>query len=1199
MAIAGFKPVLGGLTLGTMGFSLSGDNAGFCDAILRKTAGGQSARLESLTYILPGQEREAGGGGNQSPVVVNLLMQLRASCDQNNIFLRTGQASQAQIMAQLRQTLARSDRAVRTQAGEIERAVHSSLFQENEFRQALAKLEREVKKNGGRPERPVRPTQAGQVAVPSKPGAARRSVSFSAPFAGGRPQAQPYQNRRTAMPFQGRMTAQNRAQAGTGGRTIIQDRAQPGEAKETVFQTGRWFIKNGQPRGIGAPEGRTAAREEARQGADFVRDAALTGNIAPGHEAVPGRRTASRPDTPPGQGAAALVGLRPQEAERPENTLSSRKVPPERLPDGLPQREKASKGAGQRTEVQGETKRTAEKPLKDSRPSSQAASENGQRKGDLPPSMPISPEWRSEDRAEVRVEAVWSGGGGRTEQTYALSTLHPLMAGFRTGIFPMLRVGKLPVSLRLGLSGRTAKEGAVLFAWDFGVSQEVRPAGKRLMPNGPAPKWLQTAPVSGEENLSGTGPDVEKAALQIPSSSGIISAIKDPAQKTVALGGAVRQALRTVQGQALRNLGPEVLRGALGLAKAADASCQVIFHQRRPIWQTVPVDIRTMAIHRENRGRGVASSPGEMESAHSWGQEPELLKRIFTETAMPETLKQLAQVSAGNKAFHFLDWLAPARLAGLISIPVGPSGSSRQTVRQPTTQNERARQKPAGILAESAEVIPSRIDTVQRLGERRTLYQRQTAPGSTGVEGHGAVHSTSEPRALPGMAGELLQQWLGAAQTPAGAAPGKRERTAFHSRTFDPMEWFHPYDEENVRFDGDTAPAEMFRTPDRCTEPEGGFGQRGRIVFLPASRPVNAPARCGILTWGQPAPLAVPVQREALARRRLASSAASKREPMGNSASARFAPRFLRWTPAEAGEGPFQPQSPLPRAGEIPLWRPDVRLDNVAETMITRDHPLQTRLGSSQAGNGWGQAAAGTPSIGSSWAQTAARAARISSGLLEAGGEPNRIETGLLLQTGSGVSQAESGWVQTAARTARIRSGLLEAGVKISQTWNSFIKTRLRGTQAKRLLARTEGRPALPGPAHFAWPLEPLESTLPNTPSGAIRRNGPGEGGPAMIFRSPVPAAAQPAPPQEQEGEAVLAAQAASSERARAMNRAFSYSVPEVTKSGMGAAPDARFEQRIQTAGQGEREVNYNRLTEEILIRLERRLRAERRKFGL
>lgn len=143
---AGFKPVLGRLALGTAGFSLTGDNAGFCDTILNKRLGGQSARLESLTYVLPVQSQEGDGQEGRSPVVVNLLMQLRASCDQNNVFLRTGQASQAQIMAQLRQTLARSDRAVRAQAGEIERAVRHSLFQEAQFRQALARLEREVKK---------------------------------------------------------------------------------------------------------------------------------------------------------------------------------------------------------------------------------------------------------------------------------------------------------------------------------------------------------------------------------------------------------------------------------------------------------------------------------------------------------------------------------------------------------------------------------------------------------------------------------------------------------------------------------------------------------------------------------------------------------------------------------------------------------------------------------------------------------------------------------------------------------------------------------------------------------------------------------------------------------------------------------------------------------------------------------------------
>jgi len=146
MAVAGFKPVLGALTLGAAGFAPVGDSEGFCSAILNRRLGGQPARLEPLTYLAPVQGQEAGGRGDKSPVVVNLLMQLRASCDQNNIFLRTGRASQAQILAQLRQALAQSGQTVRTQAKEIERAVRASLFQEDQFRKALVKLEFEVKK---------------------------------------------------------------------------------------------------------------------------------------------------------------------------------------------------------------------------------------------------------------------------------------------------------------------------------------------------------------------------------------------------------------------------------------------------------------------------------------------------------------------------------------------------------------------------------------------------------------------------------------------------------------------------------------------------------------------------------------------------------------------------------------------------------------------------------------------------------------------------------------------------------------------------------------------------------------------------------------------------------------------------------------------------------------------------------------------
>lgn len=144
-----------------------------------------------------------------------------------------------------------------------------------------------------------------------------------------------------------------------------------------------------------------------------------------------------------------------------------------------------------------------------------------------------------------------------------------------------------------------------------------------------------------------------------------------------------------------------------------------------------------------------------------------------------------------------------------------------------------------------------------------------------------------------------------------------------------------------------------------------------------------------------------------------------------------------------------------------------------------------------------------------------------------------------------------------------------------------------------------DGQATLPVLTHFAQVLEPLEDTLPDTPSNGEGKNALQRGGPAMIFRSPAPAAVQDSAPREQEGEAVLAAQTVPPEQARAMNRAFSYSAPAGTGRGAGAEPEALFEQRVQTAGPDAQEVNYNRLTEEIMVRIERRLRAERRKFGL
>ena len=101
MANAVFRTATGGIELGTAGFALPGDNAGFCSAILAKAAQPPVLRLESLTYILPAQGQEGAEAGVQPPVVVNLLMQLRAYYDQSNTFLRAHTALETQLTATL------------------------------------------------------------------------------------------------------------------------------------------------------------------------------------------------------------------------------------------------------------------------------------------------------------------------------------------------------------------------------------------------------------------------------------------------------------------------------------------------------------------------------------------------------------------------------------------------------------------------------------------------------------------------------------------------------------------------------------------------------------------------------------------------------------------------------------------------------------------------------------------------------------------------------------------------------------------------------------------------------------------------------------------------------------------------------------------------------------------------------------------
>ena len=140
----------GVLTTGVGRLRLTGDNAGFCEAILRKHNTAAPLRLESLRHVRP-REDAAVEQTQQQPLVVNLLMQLRAYYDQNNTFLRSQAALNLQLTNQLRQVLSTSNGAVRARAGEIERAIRSNLYREGEFRRAMGQLTQELKKNENRP----------------------------------------------------------------------------------------------------------------------------------------------------------------------------------------------------------------------------------------------------------------------------------------------------------------------------------------------------------------------------------------------------------------------------------------------------------------------------------------------------------------------------------------------------------------------------------------------------------------------------------------------------------------------------------------------------------------------------------------------------------------------------------------------------------------------------------------------------------------------------------------------------------------------------------------------------------------------------------------------------------------------------------------------------------------------------------------
>lgn len=148
--------------------------------------------------------------------------------------------------------------------------------------------------------------------------------------------------------------------------------------------------------------------------------------------------------------------------------------------------------------------------------------------------------------------------------------------------------------------------------------------------------------------------------------------------------------------------------------------------------------------------------------------------------------------------------------------------------------------------------------------------------------------------------------------------------------------------------------------------------------------------------------------------------------------------------------------------------------------------------------------------------------------------------------------------------------------------------------------ARSPARPDATSQAmvHTAFSPEFSEGTPVSQPdrSGAPSQDAPKGTGQSVVYR--LPPRPQSAPQEKEEsGEEVLRAQSVDAGYVLAMNAAYSYQAPESRPrpEAPGAISQETEERIIQQVLQ---DLNYNRMAAQVLDRVERRLRTERRKIG-
>lgn len=148
--------------------------------------------------------------------------------------------------------------------------------------------------------------------------------------------------------------------------------------------------------------------------------------------------------------------------------------------------------------------------------------------------------------------------------------------------------------------------------------------------------------------------------------------------------------------------------------------------------------------------------------------------------------------------------------------------------------------------------------------------------------------------------------------------------------------------------------------------------------------------------------------------------------------------------------------------------------------------------------------------------------------------------------------------------------------------------------------ARPPARPDATSQAmvHTAFSPEFCEGTPVSQPdrSAALSQDAPKGTGQSVVYR--LPPRPQSAPQEKEEsGEEVLRAQSVDAGYVSAMNAAYSYQAPESRPrpEAPGAISQETEERIIQQVLQ---DLNYNRMAAQVLDRVERRLRTERRKIG-